>query len=89
MAHDAPLMRALGLAHHWQRLLDEGRFGSITEIATAEVIDVTQVRRLTRLRLLAPHTIERLVGSPDIMLSQLMRCPWPDIWCAQMRVLAR
>jgi hypothetical protein len=23
---DAPLMRALGLAHHWQRLLDEGRF---------------------------------------------------------------
>lgn len=89
MAQDTPLMRALGLAHHWQRLLDEGRFGSMTEIATAEAIDVTQVRRLMRLTLLAPHAIERLVGSPDIMLEQLMRRPWPDIWCDQMRVLAR
>lgn len=25
MAQDTPLMRALGLAHHWQRLLDERR----------------------------------------------------------------
>ena len=32
-------MRALGLAYHWQRLLDEGRFTSITEIAAAESID--------------------------------------------------
>ena len=32
-AQDTPLMRALGLAYHWQRLLDEGRFTSITEIA--------------------------------------------------------
>ena len=24
MAQDTPLMRALGLAHHWQRLLDDG-----------------------------------------------------------------
>jgi hypothetical protein len=28
MAQDTSLMRALGLAHHWQRLLDEGRFSS-------------------------------------------------------------
>jgi hypothetical protein len=44
MAHDSPLMRALGLGHHWQRLLDKGRFGSMTGIATVEAIDVTQVR---------------------------------------------
>ena len=24
----SPLLRALGLAHHWQRLLDDGRVGS-------------------------------------------------------------
>lgn len=35
-AQDTALMRALGLAHHWQRLLDEGRFASISAIAQAE-----------------------------------------------------
>ncbi len=35
-----PLMRVLGLARHWQRLLDEGRFSSMAEIAAAEGIDL-------------------------------------------------
>ena len=32
-AQNTPLIRALGLAHYWQRLLDEGKFRSITDIA--------------------------------------------------------
>ncbi len=35
-AQSTPLIRALGLAHYWQRLLDEARFQSITDIAAAE-----------------------------------------------------
>ena len=35
-AQDSALVRALGMAHHWQRLLDDGRFTSMTEIAQAE-----------------------------------------------------
>ena len=35
-AQSTPLIRALGLAHYWQRLLDEGKFRSITDIAAAE-----------------------------------------------------
>ncbi|MGA4246944.1 hypothetical protein ACI2VH_13890 [Ralstonia nicotianae] len=34
------LMRVLGLAHDWQRLLDEQRFASVAEIAEDESIDV-------------------------------------------------
>ena len=30
-AQDSALMRALGLAHHWQRLLDDGRYGSMRD----------------------------------------------------------
>ena len=86
-AQDSALMRALGLAHHWQRLLDEKRAASVTEIATAEGMDVTQVRRVMRLTLLAPEVIERLVGAPDIVLEQVMRRPWPSGWSNQMRVL--
>ena len=85
-AQDSALMRALGLAYHWQRLLDEERAASVAEIAKAEGMDVTQVRRVMRLTLLAPEVIERLVGAPDIVLEQVMRRPWPDIWTEQSRV---
>lgn len=86
MAQDTPLMRALGLAHHWQRLLDEGRVASASDIAEAEGIDVTQVRRLIRLTLLAPKVVEHLVDSPAAVLDGLMRCSWPVDWGDQMQV---
>lgn len=41
-AEDSALEKALGLAHYWQWLLDEGRYRSITEIAVAEGMDVGQ-----------------------------------------------
>ncbi len=87
-AQDTALMRALGLAHHWQRLLDEGRAASVAEIAKTEGMDVTQVRRLLRLTLLAPEVIERLVGAPDIVLEQVMRRSWPKVWSEQKRGIA-
>ena len=34
-----------GQAHDWQRLLDEGKIRSMTDIAAAEGIDVTQARK--------------------------------------------
>jgi hypothetical protein len=58
MAQDTPLMRALGLAHHWQRLLDDGRFSSITEIAEAEGLDLGRASRIARLAQLAPDIVE-------------------------------
>lgn len=87
-AQDSALLRSLGLAHHWQRLLDEERAATVADIATAEGIDVTQVRRVLRLTLLAPDVIERLVSAPDIVLEQAMRRPWPNGWSDQMRVIA-
>ena len=86
-AQDTSLMRALGLAHHWQRLLDEQRAASVAEIARAEGMDVTQVRRLLRLTMLAPNVLEMLVNSSDIVLEMVMRRPWPSSWAAQRRGL--
>ena len=87
-AQDSALMRALGLAHHWQRLLEEERAASVADIAKAEGMDVTQVRRVMRLTLLAPEVIERLVGAPDTVLEQVMRRSWPNGWHKQVRALA-
>ncbi len=65
-AQNTPLIRALGLAHYWQRLLDEGRAKTIADIAAAESIDVTQARRVLRLTLLAPAVVEPLLANPVV-----------------------
>lgn len=83
--HVSALMRALGLAHYWQRLLSERRMTSVREIATAEGLSVAQVNRLLRLALLAPSIIEWLVGSNDRVLEAIMNRPWPSCWATQIR----
>ena len=85
-AKDTPLMRALGLAHYWQKLLDEGKVQSISDIAQQENIDVTQVRRLLRLVLLAPSVIEALIANKEptaINLEFILRQGIPADWQAQ------
>ena len=89
-AQATPLIRALGLAHYWQRLLDEGKFRSITYIAAAEGIDVTQARRLLRLTLLAPAVVANLIANPDVVvnLESVLRRVMPFYWQAQGAVFA-
>ena len=79
---DTPLVRALGLAHHWQRLLDTGHVDSITDIATQEGMDRGQVSKLVQLTRLAPDLIEVcLSGSaPGLSLERLIRRPIPNSW---------
>ena len=82
--------RALGLAHYWQRLLDEGKFRSISVIAAAEGIDVTQGRRMLRLTLLAPAVVANLLANPDVVvnLESVLRRVMPLDWQEQGAVLA-
>ena len=86
-AKDTALLRALGLAHHWQRLLHEGRVASAAEIAQAEGLDVSKVHRLMRLTLLAPEVVERLIGSHDLAVEKVLGRPWPYGWREQVRLL--
>lgn len=86
---DTPLLRALGLAHYWQRLLDDGKVQTIGDIAQLEEMDVTHVRRLLRLTLLAPNLLETIVVKAEltsINLEFVLRRSMPDDWNAQ-RVL--
>ncbi|NKA55573.1 bacteriophage-like protein [Ralstonia solanacearum] len=85
---DTPLLRALGLAHYWQRLLDTQRFASVAEIAEAEGIDVSRAYRLLRLTLLAPEIVERLLDTPAAALELMMRRTWPGEWRAQVEAMS-
>jgi hypothetical protein len=51
---DGALVKALVRAHRWRRLLEEGRFGTLTDLADAERISRSYVCRVVRLTLLAP-----------------------------------
>lgn len=84
---DTALTRALGLAHHWQRLLAERRVTSVADLAQAEGLDVSQVHRLMRLTLLAPDVVERLAATPHLPVERLLSRPWPYGWADQVRVL--
>lgn len=64
-AQDTPLIRALGLAHYWQRLLDEAKYASITEIAAVEGLDLGQASRIARLAQLAPDIVEACVAGEE------------------------
>jgi ParB-like chromosome segregation protein Spo0J len=80
---DGVLLKALARAHRWQRLLDEGRFGTLAELAEAERISRSYICRVLRLTLPAPKIIERILnGRPPAALAQFLK-PVPVEWGRQ------
>ncbi len=57
---DPTLVKALARAHRWKRLLESGRYASISEMAAAEKIDRGYLGRILLLTLLAPDIVEAI-----------------------------
>ena len=77
---DGTLVKALARAWRWQRMLEEGRFASVRELAEAERVSLSYTSRILRLTLLAPDIIERILdGCPGPQLAELMQ-PLPVAW---------
>lgn len=55
---DPALLKALARAFRYQKLLDDGRYASVTEMAAAEKIERGYLGSLLRLTLLAPNIVE-------------------------------
>ena len=75
-------MKALARAFRYQRMLDAGRYASISEMAAAEKIDRGYLGRVLQLALLAPDIVEAILnGWPpaDRGLPALME-PFPLEW---------
>jgi hypothetical protein len=88
---DPALIKALGRAFRYQKLLDEGRYASITEMAVAERIERGYLGTLLRLTLLAPEIVEATLdgrASNDITLPALLQ-PLPGTWTHQQKQLTR
>ena len=59
--HDITLIKAVARAFRWLRMLETGRFSTITELAAVEKINASYVSRILRLTLLAPDVVEAIL----------------------------
>ena len=84
-SHQEALVIAIARAHRWQKLLDEGKFDSVSDLAREIGLDVSFAARLLRLTLLAPDIIEAvLMGNEPsgLSLTKLTK-QLPVMWADQ------
>ena len=70
-----PLAIAVARAHRWQKLVDQGRYESMNDLADAAGLDRAYVRRLHNLTLLSPDLVRAILDGtePDgLSLTQLV-----------------
>ena len=82
---DNAMVKALARGFRWRKLLDDGVYGSIEEMAAAEKINTTYVSRLLRMTLLAPDIVEAILNGrqpADMTLAGLMG-PFAVVWREQ------
>jgi len=86
---DPSMVKALARAFRWKRLLNDGRYASISDIARAEKIDRGYVGSILRLTLLAPDIVQAILDGRqpnNLSLSKLLK-PFPIVWAEQQATL--
>ena len=82
---NSTLVKALARAFRWRRMLETGRYGTITDLAAAEKINESYVSRVLRLTLLAPDIVEATLDgrqAENVTLPMLMQ-PFSVEWQVQ------
>ena len=83
------MLKALAKAYRWRRMIENGTFTSITELAEAESVNQSYACRILRLTLLAPNIVTEILDGQypsDLMLKRVMRS-LPIRWDEQRAVL--
>ena len=58
---DIPMIKTLGKAFYWQRLLDEGKYATTTDLARALKLETGWVAEVLRMVNLAPDIVEAIL----------------------------
>ncbi|GGC66650.1 hypothetical protein GCM10011504_50800 [Siccirubricoccus deserti] len=87
---DPALLKALARAFRYQRMLDEERYASISEMAAGERIERGYLGTLLRLTLLAPNIVDAILGGhqPEGLGLLRLLTPVSLIWAEQRRALS-
>ena len=89
-AADTTLVKALARAFRWRRMMETGRYGTISDLAAAEKIAESYLCRILRLTLLSPEIVEAILDgrqAENLDLPTLTR-PIPINWKDQYYALS-
>jgi hypothetical protein len=86
---DSALLKALARGFRWQKMLREGNFQTLEEIADAENINPSYVSRLLRMTLLSPELVEAILAGrqPEGLTMARAMQPFPAEWEMQKPAL--
>ena len=83
---DGALIKALARAFRWQKMLRDGDYQTLEDIADAENINPSYVSRVLRLTLLAPEIVETILAGTQpagLTRAKVMK-PFPMDWHRQV-----
>jgi hypothetical protein len=86
---DNVLVKALARGYRWRKLLDNGTYSTIKEIAAKERVDVSYIAEVLRLTLLAPDLVQIILDGrqPPGWQLRRFRKRFPLEWQAQRHAL--
>ena len=85
---DASLVKALGRAFRWRRLLESGAYATVREISEAESVNPSYCSRILRLTLLSPMIVHSILdGRLSAPQSRALHKPFPIDWDGQSKRL--
>ena len=89
---DIPMIKTLGKAFHWQRLLEDGKYATARDLARAFTLEPGWVAEVLRMTSLAPDIVEAILEGvqPRHLNLQTIRGrhePLPREWEEQKRLL--
>ena len=82
---DSAMVKAIARAFRWRKMLENGTYATIAEIAVAEKINASYIGRVLRLTLLAPDIVGAILAGRQpagLQLDDLMK-QFPVGWHAQ------
>lgn len=82
---DSTMVKVIARGHRWQRLLSNGSYATIEDLAAAEKINPSYVSRVTRLAFLSPGIIEAILDGeqPAHLTMKDLLAPFPSEWSQQ------
>ncbi len=85
---DNTLIKVIARGFRWQRLLYEGTYSTIEDLAAAEKINASYVSRILRLAYLSPNVVQAILDGkhPARLTMKDLLAPFPSDWVLQERL---
>ena len=87
---DNTLIKAVARAHRWKKMMDDGRYRTVTELAAGEKLDRGYLGKILMLTLLAPDIVEAIMAGrqPPELGVHALRQGFPVEWGEQRTAFA-